>query len=316
MAAMNDAQVAQLEKVFKSFDADGSGALSTNEVEEVVYALGMALTKTEIANMITSADRDKDGQIDFLEMRRAMEATLGMAERDGRLGSFAHLVTRKSKTGPPLRWTEAKVGDRVVISADKKVASRDAADGWGVQLLDAWLASAGDVTYNVADVMLAVEDVSGGNLMVGVVGRNFWPSDWNQPLAGNKHAVVTHAEAGAVWRKQIKTDLLLGAVQPGMRIHILIEMLRQEMTIDLLAPDNTLVRSVSIGDLPPELTVAICMGPGAQKVRLVGSSTDTAVGEFLGKTNKDLWDDDNVQRLETEKKENPASEEAVAASLE
>lgn len=313
---LNEAQLAQLEKVFKSFDADGSGTLDTKEIEDVVHALGIALTKAEIHKMVVAADHDKSGHIEFVEFKKAIEETLGAAEQEGRLGSFAHIITRKSKTGPPLLWVNTKLGSGVTVSDDKKTVARDVGAGWGVQLFDSWLASTGQTTYNVADVMLEVETVTDGNLMVGIVGRNFWPSEWSQSLAGNKHAVVAHLDKGEVWRKETKSDLLLGKVQTGMRIHLSIEMLRREMTVDLLDSDNSLVRSVTVGDLPPELTVAICMGPGAQKVRIVGSSTDTAAGQYLGKTNKDLWDDDNVQHVIGEKKQSTASIEAVAASLQ
>jgi len=269
--------------------------------------------------MVSEADHDKSGHIDYAEFEKAMGPFLGSAEAQGRLGAFGRLIVRKAKTGPPMRWVDSKVGQGVRISEDKMTVSRNSADGWGVQLFDAWLANAGAM-YNLADVMLEVEQVTGGALFVGVVGRNFWPSEWDKPLVGNKHAVGVELGKGALWRKELKTDLLLGAASAGQRVHLQIDMVRQELTIDLLGPDNVLLRSVAVGDLPAEVTVAVCMGPGAQKLRIIGSSSATAVSEASGKQLKDLWDEDNVQSLDVGKKlhfkDNPASVEAVAASLE
>jgi hypothetical protein len=273
------------------------------------------LGRPPLAACLPCAPRARSGTIEFSEFKKAMLHTMGKAQLEGRLGTFGHIITRKSKTGPPIRWTRAKTGAGVVLSDDSKTASRDMPSGWGVQLLDQWLAHSAD-TYNLADVMLEIECVTGGNLAVGVVGRNFWPSAWDCDLRESKHAVVAHCEKGAIWRKDNQTDLLLGAVQPGQRIHVSLEMAKQEMTLSLLAPDNAPIRQVTVGDLPSEVTIGVCMGPGAQKVRIVGSSTDNASHEYSGKTLKDLWDDDNIQRLETEVSDNPASEEAVALSLE
>lgn len=315
---LNDAQLQALRKTFNAFDSDGSGTLDHAEVASVVRALGVALTAAEVVGLVQAADRDNSGHIDFHEFQLSMAHAMQSASRDGRLGSFGSLVARKAKTGPSMRWVSAKLGSGVRVSDDGATVSRSAPDGWGVQLLDQFLANAGGSAYNVGEVMLEVDQVSGGNLHIGVVGRNFWPAAWDVPLTKTHHAVVVEAGAGVLTRKTIKSDLILGRIEPGQRVHVVVEMLKQSLTLELLGADNALVRSVTIGDIPSEVAVAVAMGPGEQRVRLVGSSTDMEEGQvFTGKVHKDLWDADNPQRLDMDaKKDNPNSLAAVAASTE
>lgn len=244
-----------------------------------------------------------------------MEAHIESMGKNGQLGPFGALIQRKERTGPPLMWTDAKLGDAIRLEDEKRVVQRDAAHGWGVQLCDSWLSSASG-QYNMADMTLEVEELTDGNVYVGAVGRNYYPAAWNAPLNDSRHAVVVSLAKGEIWRKEVKSELMLGAVQKGDRVHLNLDMLRQSLTIDLLTEGNAIARSVTVDGVPPESTVCVCLGPGAQKVRIVGSSTEMASSEYSGKSNKDLWDDDNVQKLSDEKKQHSESIEAIASSLE
>ena len=57
-----------------------------------------------------------------------------------------------------------------------------------VQLLDRWL------TKNVTTVALRC-DALGPAAFVGVVGRNYYPTPWDEPLHESRHAVVVHADS-------------------------------------------------------------------------------------------------------------------------
>jgi len=312
---LNEAQMEKLEKVFKSFDLDGSGAISKDELDSVIKALGIALTKVEIHELHNGADTNKNGEVEFPEFLKVMEHHLPKVGREGRLGTFGHLITRHARNGPPMRWVASKVGAGLQVEDNNKVVATTGGAGWGVQLFDMWL-SASAKSYNTADVILDVEKITDGNMMVGVAGRNYFPSPWDAPLAGNKHCAVVHLHEGITWKKEQKTDLLLGSAENGHRIHLHVDMLRQELAVELLQGDNTVLRTVTIDEIPPEATIAVCLGPGEQRLRIAGSSTEAAEHEFSGKTNKDLWDEDNVQRFSLEKKESSATMEAVAQSLE
>lgn len=212
------------------------------------------------------------------------------------------------------QWTREKVGAGVAISEDTRTVSRDAPAGWGVQLFDTWFVNTKRAEVNVIDAIFEVEAVTNGQLMLGVVGRNFWPFGWDQPLHASEYAVVASLAKGEVFRKGSSARLLIGDVRPGSRVHVRVEMLRQEMMFNLLDAEGNIVRTTSVGDLPHELTLAVCMGAGPQRVRVVGCSTSHEPAD-TGKVQKDLWDSDNPQVLDTTKKTNSAVLAAIASLL-
>merc|ERR1711968_85801 len=54
-------------EAFKTFDADGSGALSHNEMKEVLSHLGEKMDADEISELIHTVDIDGDGEVDLKE---------------------------------------------------------------------------------------------------------------------------------------------------------------------------------------------------------------------------------------------------------
>jgi len=52
---------------FKTFDADGSGALSHSEMREVLNHLGEKLDDEEITDLIAAVDANNDGEVDLGE---------------------------------------------------------------------------------------------------------------------------------------------------------------------------------------------------------------------------------------------------------
>lgn len=57
----------ELEAAFKSFDTDGNGFLSAEEVQIVMSKKGRHMTRNEVKSMIKSLDTNKDGKISFNE---------------------------------------------------------------------------------------------------------------------------------------------------------------------------------------------------------------------------------------------------------
>ncbi|KAJ4974346.1 hypothetical protein NE237_007520 [Protea cynaroides] len=57
----------ELEKVFKRFDANGDGKISSTELGNVLNALGPETSLEEIQRMMTEIDTDGDGYIDLKE---------------------------------------------------------------------------------------------------------------------------------------------------------------------------------------------------------------------------------------------------------
>ena len=60
-------EVAQLSKVFGSFDTDGSGSIDTEELEAMLISMGKKPKPEELQQMIARADADGDGSVDFAE---------------------------------------------------------------------------------------------------------------------------------------------------------------------------------------------------------------------------------------------------------
>ena len=71
-AAINEAEVEKLWKAFSVFDTDGSGAISANELRNVMQSLGQDPSSTELRDLIKEVDLDHSGCIDFEEFKNMM----------------------------------------------------------------------------------------------------------------------------------------------------------------------------------------------------------------------------------------------------
>ncbi|CAF0795861.1 unnamed protein product [Brachionus calyciflorus] len=57
-------------KAFKKFDKDGNGFISRSELKEAMRKLDKKITNEEIDDMLTEADTNMDGKIDYSEFVR------------------------------------------------------------------------------------------------------------------------------------------------------------------------------------------------------------------------------------------------------
>jgi calmodulin len=64
---LTPSQLDDFRSAFDMFDKDGSGAISKEELGEVMSQLGFAPTDEELRDMINEHDSDKSGQIEFNE---------------------------------------------------------------------------------------------------------------------------------------------------------------------------------------------------------------------------------------------------------
>ncbi|KAG8634775.1 hypothetical protein MANES_17G083700v8 [Manihot esculenta] len=60
-------QLEELEQVFKKFDVNGDGKISSSELGSIMSSLGHQANEEELRKMITEFDADGDGFIDFQE---------------------------------------------------------------------------------------------------------------------------------------------------------------------------------------------------------------------------------------------------------
>ena len=82
-AVINEAEVEKLWKAFSVFDTDGSGAISVDELGNVMRSLGQTPTSTELRDLIKEVDVDRSGSIDFEEFKALMISRQG--DRKSRL---------------------------------------------------------------------------------------------------------------------------------------------------------------------------------------------------------------------------------------
>ena len=85
-----------LEKTFKDFDADGSGEVSTTEIEAMMLSLGLLVQPETLKAMMKEADTDNSGEISFdeffpiLDNRRGVVTPefLGFVQQNPSLQNF------------------------------------------------------------------------------------------------------------------------------------------------------------------------------------------------------------------------------------
>ena len=122
---MTEEDEAKLWEVFKVFDADASGAISSEELGQVMRSLGQSPNETELRDTIEEVDLDKSGSIDFEEFKMLMVSQQG--DRQSRL-KMSFSVFDENGTGQisknemqdvmsPLGVTEPEI-DEIVKEAD------------------------------------------------------------------------------------------------------------------------------------------------------------------------------------------------------
>jgi len=80
---MSEEEIEKLWEVFKVFDSDSSGSISTEELGQVMRSLGQSPNETELRDLIKEVDVDFSGTIDFQEFKALMIAQQG--DRQSRL---------------------------------------------------------------------------------------------------------------------------------------------------------------------------------------------------------------------------------------
>ncbi|XP_064622750.1 calmodulin, striated muscle-like [Lineus longissimus] len=84
-AKMSPEQLEEYKQAFSVFDKDGSGSITSVELESVMKSLGQNPTKEELDAMVQEVDADGNDEIDFdefcdLMMRKAAEGSNDDAE--------------------------------------------------------------------------------------------------------------------------------------------------------------------------------------------------------------------------------------------
>jgi calmodulin len=70
--ASNYDRTEEIKQMFKLFDKDGNGQISSEEVGSLLTALGRNPTEEEINNLIAECDKDNSGTVDLSEFTKFM----------------------------------------------------------------------------------------------------------------------------------------------------------------------------------------------------------------------------------------------------
>jgi hypothetical protein len=152
------------------------------------------------------------------------EGALGLPPLPAPPPRIPEAPTRLEQTKVPLAWTAAKVGPAVNISGDGATASRSAS-GCGAQLTSEWMQ--GGRHPHVYHIVLALDEVM-PETMIGIVGKNFWPSDWSEPLAKSLHSIVLECGTGKFFVKGKATSFMLKPLTSGARLHMMLRRRRPQ----------------------------------------------------------------------------------------
>jgi CTP synthase (UTP-ammonia lyase) len=60
-------ELLEIKTIFKRFDKDGSGKISSTELKEAFKQMGLTMTDEKVEEMIKEVDKNKDGEIDMEE---------------------------------------------------------------------------------------------------------------------------------------------------------------------------------------------------------------------------------------------------------
>jgi hypothetical protein len=89
-------QIAELKEAFSIFDKDGDGLITKNELSSVMCSLGQNPTHSTLQSVITEADADGSGKIDFQEFLIMMERKIDTNSEDAFEASLRFTVNNLS----------------------------------------------------------------------------------------------------------------------------------------------------------------------------------------------------------------------------
>ena len=67
---------------FKQLDADKSGMIGVDEIEETLISLGLAKSVEDVSNIVKDLDEDGNGELDFEEFIGLLKDTSGNCDKN------------------------------------------------------------------------------------------------------------------------------------------------------------------------------------------------------------------------------------------
>ena len=127
---MSVEQIAELREAFALFDRDGNGTISLEELGGVLQSVGQPLSTAELQKMISDADVDKNGKIDFPEFLSLSSAKINNKEDTERelqeTFRFYDVSNEGVITPCNLQYAMAKLGCKLTAEeADEMIREAD-----------------------------------------------------------------------------------------------------------------------------------------------------------------------------------------------
>ncbi|OIV89262.1 hypothetical protein TanjilG_24116 [Lupinus angustifolius] len=127
--------VAELEQVFKKFDVNGDGKISSSELGSIMGSLGQPSTEEELENMIREVDADGDGYIsleEFIELNTKGVDSDEVLENLKDAFSVFDVDGNGSITAEELHMVMAGLGEECSAAECQKMISGVDSDGDGM----------------------------------------------------------------------------------------------------------------------------------------------------------------------------------------
>ena len=131
---MNEEQIAEFKEAFSIFDKNGDGAISREELGNVMKSLGQDPTETDLQDIINEVDADRDGAINFQEFLIMMGRKMGKENRQEELREAFRLFDKDSSgriSTEELKSVMKNLGENVTDSMIGEMMREADTDGDG-----------------------------------------------------------------------------------------------------------------------------------------------------------------------------------------
>ena len=96
---LSAADIAEFREIFNLVDTDGSGAISTEELAQLVESVGMKLSQQELAEMVNELDEDQSGEVEFEEFIAILSKDLALEYNAEEINLAFKMFSRNAPPG-------------------------------------------------------------------------------------------------------------------------------------------------------------------------------------------------------------------------
>lgn len=116
MSELTEEQVAEFKDAFAQFDKEGTGKISTRELGTLMRTLGQNPTEAELQDLITEAESNTNGQLDFNEFCSIMAKQMRETDTEEEMREAFKIFDRDGDgfiSPAELRFVMIQLGEKV-----------------------------------------------------------------------------------------------------------------------------------------------------------------------------------------------------------